>query len=433
MITIKSKELFEESEKHIPGGVNSPVRAGKAVGVSPLIIKRGDKGHIFDEDGNEFIDFVGSYGPMILGHNNPIVKNAIIEALEDSLSFGAPTKKELHMAILVKELLPSIEMLRMVNSGTEATMSAIRLARGYTKRDKIVKFSGNYHGHGDSLLVQAGSGIATQGISSSSGVPDSIIENTLVLNYNDSLQLEALFKISGKDIAAVIVELISGNMGVVPGDFDFIKRLREITKEYGVILIVDEVMTGFRVNLGGAQKLYSIEGDLVCLGKIIGGGMPIGAFGGKKEIMEKLAPIGDVYQAGTLSGNPIAMTAGITTLNYLKNNPKVYLYLEELGKRLEDGITLLIEKYNIKATVNRVGSMMTLFFTETKVTNFSEAKTSDEKVFARFYKEMLKLGVFLPPSQYEAFFLSNEHTVEDIEKTISCVEKVFEKICADHI
>ena len=427
MITIKSKELFKESEKHIPGGVNSPVRAGKAVGISPLIIKRADKGHIFDEDGNEFIDFVGSYGPMILGHNNPIVKKAIIEALDDSLSFGAPTKKELKMAVLVKELLPSIEMLRMVNSGTEATMSSIRLARGYTGRDKILKFSGNYHGHGDSLLVQAGSGIATQGISSSSGVPNSIIENTLVLTYNDIEQLEALFKISGKDIAAVILELISGNMGVVPGDFDFIKRLREITKEYGVVLIVDEVMTGFRVNLGGAQKLYNIEGDLVCLGKIIGGGMPIGAFGGKREIMEKLAPLGDVYQAGTLSGNPIAITAGLTTLNYLKDNPKVYLYLEKLGERLESGINLLIDKYKVKATVNRVGSMMTLFFTETKVTNFSEAKTSDEKVFARFYKEMLSLGIFLPPSQYEAFFLSNEHTLEDIDKTILCVETVFRK------
>ena len=431
MITTNSEELFKESEKHIPGGVNSPVRAGKAVGVTPLIIKRADKGHIFDEDGNEFIDFVGSYGPMILGHNNQVVKKAITLALDDSLSFGAPTKKELEMAILVKGLLPSIEMLRMVNSGTEATMSAIRLARGYTGRDKIVKFSGNYHGHGDSLLVQAGSGIATQGISSSSGVPNSIIEDTLVLNYNDIEQMEALFKISGKDIAAVILELISGNMGVVPGNFDFIKRLREITKQYGVILIVDEVMTGFRVNLGGAQKLYNVEGDLVCLGKIIGGGMPIGAFGGKKEIMEKLAPLGDVYQAGTLSGNPIAITAGITTLNYLKDNPKVYLYLEKLGEKLEGGINDLIEKYKIKATVNRVGSMMTLFFTQTKVTNFSEAKTSDEKAFARFYKEMLSLGVFLPPSQYEAFFLCNEHTLEDIDKTILCVEKVFRKIYTD--
>ncbi|MBC8059120.1 MAG: glutamate-1-semialdehyde 2,1-aminomutase [Clostridiaceae bacterium] len=431
MITIKSEELFKESEKHIPGGVNSPVRAGKAVGVTPLIIRRADKAHIFDEDGNEFIDFVGSYGPMILGHNNPIVKKAIVEALEDSLSFGAPTKKELEMAILVKELLPSIEMLRMVNSGTEATMSAIRLARGYTGRDKIVKFSGNYHGHGDSLLVQAGSGIATQGISSSSGVPNSIIENTLVLNYNDTEQLETLFKISGKDIAAVIVEVISGNMGVVPGKFDFMKRLREITKEYGVILIVDEVMTGFRVNIGGAQKLYEIEGDLICLGKIIGGGMPIGAFGGKKEIMEKLAPVGEVYQAGTLSGNPIAITAGLTTLNYLKDNPKVYLYLEELGERLENGINLLIEKYKIKAIVNRVGSMMTLFFTDIRVTNFSEAKTSDEKVFARFYKEMLISGIYFPPSQYEAFFLSNEHTMSDIDKTLICIENAFKKINID--
>jgi len=433
LITTKSEELFKESEKHIPGGVNSPVRAGKAVGVSPLIIKRADKGHIFDEDGNEFIDFVGSYGPMILGHNSPMVKKAIIEALDDSLSFGAPTKKELEMAILVKKLLPSIEMLRMVNSGTEATMSAIRLARGYTKRDKIVKFSGNYHGHGDSLLVEAGSGIATQGISSSSGVPDSITQNTLVLNYNDIVQLEALFKTSGKDIAAVILELISGNMGVVPGNLDFIKRLREITKEYGVVLIVDEVMTGFRVNLGGAQKLYNIEGDLVCLGKIIGGGMPIGAFGGKKEIMEKLSPLGDVYQAGTLSGNPIAMTAGLTTLNYLKDNPKVYLHLEELGERLENGINLLIKKYQVSATVNRVGSMMTLFFTKTKVTNFKEAKTSDEKAFAKFYKGMLDLRIYFPPSQYEAFFICNQHTIEDIDKTIQCTEKVFKEIYTNKI
>lgn len=425
MIFDNSEKIFKECLKHIPGGVNSPVRAGNAVGIIPPIICRGDKSKVYDEDGNEFIDFIGSYGPMILGHNNSIVKEEVKKALDNSFSFGATTKKELEMAMLIKELIASIDLVRMVNSGTEATMSAIRVARGFTGREKILKFEGNYHGHGDSLLVKAGSGVLTQSISSSKGVPKSITENTLVCEFNNIENLEEIFSKEGSEIAAVIVELVSGNMGVVKGEFDFIKRLRNITKEYGTLLILDEVMTGFRLALGGAQSLYNIEGDIVCFGKIIGGGMPIGAFGGRREVMEVLAPLGEVYQAGTLSGNPIAMTSGLATLRYLKENPNTYDYLEELGASLEKGLNSLIEKYKIKANVNRVGSMTTLFFTETKVKNFNDAKTSDEKMFAKFYKEILQRGILFPPSQYEAFFISIAHTREDIEVTLKVVEEVF--------
>lgn len=424
----KSLEITRECEKHIPGGVNSPVRAGGAVGVNPPIIVCGDKSRLYDEDGNIYIDYVGSYGPMILGHNKKEVREAIASALGNSLSFGATTKKELEMAMLIKEINPSMDLIRMVNSGTEATMSAIRLARGYTGKSKIVKFSGNYHGHADSLLVKAGSGVATQGISSSKGILENTAENTVVVEYNDIEALKEVFKRFRGELAAVIVELISGNMGVVLGENEFIQTLRTLTKENNVVLIVDEVMTGFRVNLKGAQHLYGIEGDLVCYGKIIGGGMPIGAFGGKREIMEHLAPLGSVYQAGTLSGNPIAMTAGLTTLKILKDNPEIYDYLEELGRKLEDGINELIKKFNIEATVNRVGSMMTLFFTKDKVRNFTDACKCDEKKFAVFYKEMLENGIFLPPSQYEAFFISFSHSDEDIEKTLKAVEAAFEKI-----
>lgn len=424
----KTLEITKECEKHIPGGVNSPVRAGKAVGVNPPIIVRGDKSKLYDEDGNTYIDYVGSYGPMILGHNKKEVREAISGALDDSLSFGATTKKELEMAMLIKEINPSIDLIRMVNSGTEATMSAIRLARGYTGKSKIVKFSGNYHGHADSLLVKAGSGIATQGISSSKGILENTAENTVVIEYNDIEALKEVFKRFDGELAAVIIELISGNMGVVPGDNEFIQILRTLTKENNVVLIVDEVMTGFRVNLKGAQYLYGIEGDLVCYGKIIGGGMPIGAFGGKREIMEHLAPLGSVYQAGTLSGNPIAMTSGLTTLRILRDNPGIYEHLENLGKKLEDGINELIKKFNIEATVNRVGSMMTLFFSSEKVKNFTDACKCDEKKFAIFYKEMLNRGIFLPPSQYEAFFISDGHSDEDIEKTLKAIEEAFREI-----
>lgn len=424
----KSLEITKECEKHIPGGVNSPVRAGKAVGVNPPIIVRGDKSKLYDEDGNTYIDYVGSYGPMILGHNKKEVREAISSALDDSLSFGATTKKELEMAMLIKEINPAIDLIRMVNSGTEATMSAIRLARGYTGKSKIVKFSGNYHGHADSLLVKAGSGIATQGISSSKGILENTAENTVVIEFNDIEALKEVFKRYDGELAAVIVELIGGNMGVVPGDNQFIQTLRNLTKENNVVLIVDEVMTGFRVNLRGAQHLYGIDGDLVCYGKIIGGGMPIGAFGGKREIMEHLAPLGSVYQAGTLSGNPIAMTSGLTTLRILRDNPDIYEHLENLGKKLEDGINELIKKFNIEATVNRVGSMITLFFTKDKVKNFTDACKCNEKRFAEFYKGMLNRGIFLPPSQYEAFFISHGHSDEDIEYTLKSIEEVFGEI-----
>lgn len=420
-----SEEIFSESLKHIPGGVNSPVRAGKAVGVSPVVIARGIGSRLYDEDGNAYIDYVGSYGPLILGHSHPEVVAAVKEVLPDSFTFGAPTKKELEMALLIKELVPSVELVRMVNSGTEAAMSAIRTARGYTGRNKVVKFAGNYHGHVDYLLAQAGSGVATHSISTSKGVPEESLKDTIIAPYNNIQAIEQIFTAQGSEIAAVILELVGGNMGVVPGSTDFVKRLRQLTLEYGALLIVDEVMTGFRVSLGGAQQLYQIYGDIVCFGKIIGGGMPIGAFGGKREIMEVLSPLGEVYQAGTLSGNPIALTAGLTTLRYLKDYPEVYAHLEKMGTMLQAGIESLIERYHINARVNRVGSMLTLFFTKEPVYDFTTARTSDEKTFAVFYNEMLHRGVFLPPSQYEAFFISYAHKEEEIHYTLQQIDEAF--------
>ena len=420
----KSRELFKEAEKYLVGGVNSPVRAFKSVEAEPLFISKGKGSRIWDIDGNSYIDYVLSWGPLILGHSNDKIINAIKEISNYGTSFGAPTEIEVKMAKAVIEAVPSIEMVRFVNSGTEATMSAIRLARGYTGRKKIVKFEGCYHGHVDSLLVSAGSGVATFGIPGTPGIPEELANLTIVLPYNDIEKVEEVFKKYGDEIACVIIEPVAGNMGVIAPSKEFHQRLREITREYGALLIWDEVMTGFRLAYGGAQELYEIEPDLTTLGKVIGGGLPVGAYGGKREIMENIAPVGQVYQAGTLSGNPLAMMAGLKQLEILKEtNP--YSELDEKGKFLEDGINFLIDKYGIKGRVNRVGSMITLFFTDKEVKNFSDAKSSDLKLFAKFFRELLNRGIYLPASQFEAWFLSTAHSKSDLEETLNKIEDVF--------
>ena len=420
-----SEVLFKESQKYIPGGVNSPVRAFRGTGINPPFIVKGEGSKIYDEDGNEYIDYVGSWGPLILGHNNKQVKETLKQQLEKGTSFGAPTELELKMAKLICELIPSVEMIRMVNSGTEATMSALRLAKAYTGREKILKFSGNYHGHGDSLLIEAGSGALTHGVPSSAGINSDIIKNTIVANYNDIEGLKKIFINNGSEISSVIIEPISGNMGVVPTTQDFLVELREITKKYGSLLIFDEVMTGFRVALGGAQSLYKINPDITCFGKIIGGGLPVGAYGGKKEIMEKISPLGPVYQAGTLSGNPLTMTAGLTALTILKNSPEIYTNLEEKGLNIQKGLEENIKKYKIDAKINRIGSMLTIFFSKDEINNYNDAKKCNIDNYNNFFKSMLMQKIYLPPSQFEAFFISNVHTDNDIEKTITASEKIF--------
>ena len=420
----KSKKLFEEAQKYLVGGVNSPVRAFKSVGMEPVFIKKGKGSRVWDVDDNEYIDYVLSWGPLILGHANDQIINAIKEVSNYGTSFGAPTELEIEMAKAVIDAVPSIEMVRFVNSGTEATMSAIRLARGYTGRKKIIKFDGCYHGHGDSLLVSAGSGVATLGIPGTPGIPEELAKLTIVLPYNNIEAIEEAFKKHGDDIACVIIEPVAGNMGVVAPSKEYHQRLREITKEYGALLIWDEVMTGFRLALGGAQELYGIEPDLTTLGKVIGGGLPVGAYGGKREIMEHVAPVGPVYQAGTLSGNPLAMAGGLRQLQILKEkNP--YPELEEKGKKLEEGFKFLIDKYGIKATVNRVGSMITVFFTDKQVVDFETAKSSDLETFSKFFRLMLERGIYLAPSQFEASFLSTAHSDSDIEETLNKTEEVF--------
>ncbi len=423
----KSKLLFQEAQKYLVGGVNSPVRAFKSVGMEPVFIKKGKGSRIWDVDDNQYIDYVLSWGPLILGHANDQIVNAIKEVANYGTSFGAPTELEIEMAKAVIDAVPSIEMVRFVNSGTEATMSAIRLARGYTGRKKIVKFEGCYHGHGDSLLVSAGSGVATLGIPGTPGIPEELAQLTIVLPYNNIEAVEEAFKKHGEDIACVIIEPVAGNMGVVAPSKEYHQRLREITKEYGALLIWDEVMTGFRLALGGAQELYGIEPDLTTLGKVIGGGLPVGAYGGKKEIMEHVAPVGPVYQAGTLSGNPLAMAGGLKQLQILKEkNP--YPELEEKGKKLEEGFRFLIEKYGIKATVNRVGSMITVFFTDKQVIDFETAKSSDLETFSKFFRLMLEKGIYIAPSQFEASFLSTAHSDNDIEETLEKAEETFKQL-----
>lgn len=422
----KSKQAYTEAVKLLPGGVNSPVRAFKSVKMDPIFMARGKGSKIYDIDGNEYIDYVLSWGPLILGHANDRVVEALKKVAENGTSFGAPTLIENELAKLVVERVPSIEIVRMVNSGTEATMSALRLARGYTGRNKILKFEGCYHGHGDSLLIKAGSGVATLGLPDSPGVPESVAQNTITVPYNDLESVKYAFEQFGEDIAGVIVEPVAGNMGVVPPQPGFLEGLREITKQYGSLLIFDEVMTGFRVDYNCAQGYFGIEPDLTCLGKVIGGGLPVGAYGGKAEIMERIAPSGPIYQAGTLSGNPLAMTAGYETLIQL--TPETYEQFKKKADRLEEGLRRAAEKYDIPHTINRAGSMIGFFFTNEEVINYEKAKTSDLDMFAAYYREMAEQGIFLPPSQFEGMFLSTEHTDEDIEKTIEAAEKAFAKI-----
>ncbi|GER66168.1 glutamate-1-semialdehyde 2,1-aminomutase [Weizmannia acidilactici] len=422
----KSIEAYKEAVTMMPGGVNSPVRAFKAVGMNPIFMDYGKGSKIYDIDGNEYIDYVLSWGPLILGHANDRVVDALKKTAEKGTSFGTPTLMENKLAALVKERVPSIEIVRMVSSGTEATMSALRLARGYTGRNKILKFEGSYHGHGDSLLIKAGSGVATLGLPDSPGVPLGIAQNTIAVAYNDLEAVRAAFEQYGEDIACVIVEPVAGNMGVVPPKKGFLKGLREVTKEYGALLIFDEVMTGFRVDYNCAQGYFDVTPDLTCLGKVIGGGLPVGAFGGRADIMEKIAPTGPVYQAGTLSGNPLAMTAGYETLRQL--TPETYKEFIRKADRLEAGFHEAALKYEIPHTFNRAGSMIGVFFTNEEVYNFETARTSDLDLFAKYYRGMAENGVFLPPSQFEGIFLSAAHSDEDIDRTIEAVEKTFKAI-----
>lgn len=423
----KSERLFGQAQKVIPGGVNSPVRACRSVGEHPVFIERADGSKVFDADGNSYIDYVGSWGPMILGHRHPEVISAVQEVLQRGTSFGAPTDLEIEMAEMVIDAVPSVEMVRMVNSGTEATMSAIRLARGVTRRDLLVKFDGCYHGHADTLLVAAGSGVATLGIAGSPGIPAGFVENTLSLPYNDAQRVSEIVSERGDDIAAIIVEPVAGNMGLVPPEPGFLETLRTLTQQRGIILIFDEVMTGFRVAYGGAQALYGITPDLTCMGKVIGGGLPVGAYGGRTDIMKKIAPEGPVYQAGTLSGNPVAMAAGIATLKLLRQ-PGFYERLEGSSAKLEAGLKDAVDRAGVAAVSNRVGSMMGLFFTEKRVTNFAEAQRSDLAMFAGYFRLMLERGIYLAPSQYEALFVSSAHTEDDIAATITAAGQVFDAL-----
>ncbi|WP_024615219.1 glutamate-1-semialdehyde 2,1-aminomutase [Clostridium sp. Ade.TY] len=419
-----NEKIFEESKIYMPGGVNSPVRSFKDMGITPPVIKSGEGVIIKDEDNKEYVDFVLAWGPLILGHCDKDVVNAINEESKRALAFGAPTKLELDMSKFMCENLDTVEMIRMVNSGTEATMSAIKLARGYTKKNKIVKFAGCYHGHFDGFLVEAGSGVLTEGIAGSLGIPEGSIENTLIGIYNDEESMEKLFSKYGDDIACVIIEPVAGNMGVIKAKDSFIKTLRRLCDEYGALLIFDEVMSGFRVAFKGAQSLFEDKPDLVTYAKIMGGGLPSGAYGGKKNIMEKLSPLGGVYQAGTMSGNPIVMAAGLTTLTKLKNNLNLYDHIESLGKKFENGIKEISERYGIGTVVNRVGGMMTVFFTDAeKVEFYEDVKKCDGDRFKRYFLHMLNSGFNIPPSQFEALFLSVKHEEKHIDKFLNAFEE----------
>ena len=422
----KSKQAFAEAVHLMPGGVNSPVRAFKSVDMDPIFMASGKGSKITDIDGNSYIDYVLSWGPLILGHSHPDVVSAIQKVAETGTSFGAPTLIENDLAKLVMERVPSIEMVRMVSSGTEATMSALRAARGFTGRDKILKFEGCYHGHGDSLLIKAGSGVATLGLPDSPGVPESIAKNTITVAYNDLESVRAAFEQYGADLAAIIVEPVAGNMGVVGPEPGFLEGLRDLCTENGTVLIFDEVMTGFRVGYNCAQGHFNVTPDLTCLGKVIGGGLPVGAYGGKLEIMSQIAPSGPIYQAGTLSGNPLAMTAGLETLSRL--TPETYDHFNRLADQLEAGFREAATKYQIPHTVNRAGSMIGFFFTNESVTNYDVAKTSDLQLFAKYYRLMAEEGIFLPPSQFEGMFLSAAHSEDDIEKTVEAFHKVFAQL-----
>lgn len=420
----KSKELFERAKKHMPGGVNSPVRAFGAVGGTPRFIASASKDRVVDVDGNEYIDYVCSWGPGILGHAHPRVIEKVLEAAQNGLTFGAPTEREVILSEMISELVPSMEVSRLVNSGTEAVMSAIRAARGYTKRDKIIKFKGCYHGHSDGLLVKAGSAALTTSVPDSAGVPADYTKNTLVAAYNDQKSVEELFQANPEEIAAVIVEPVAANMGVVLPEDGFLQFLRHMTQKYGALLIFDEVITGFRLALGGAQEYYQVTPDLTTLGKIVGGGMPMGAYGGKREIMQMVSPDGPVYQAGTLSGNPVATAAGIETLKILKEDPEIYQRLEIKTKKLAQAVK---EAAGEKVFVNQIGSLMSVFFTSKEVKNYEDAVSSDTEKYAQYFQDMLGRGIYLAPAQFEAMFVSDAHTEEDIKKTCQMMK---ESLCS---
>ena len=417
----KSEKYFELSQKYIPGGVNSPVRAARAVHRDPVFIKSALGSKIFDVDGNEYIDYVCSWGPAILGHAHPYVLKKVKKAIKKGLSFGAPTKKEYILAEMINEAMPVMEQVRLVNSGTEATMSAIRLARGYTNRDLILKFTGCYHGHSDGLLVKAGSGVLTEAISSSGGVPDDYAKNTIVAEFNDIDSVNALFEKYRGKIAAVIVEPVAANMGVILPDKGFLEFLREITRKNSALLIFDEVITGFRLAKGGACEYFGIEPDLITVGKIVGGGMPLAAYGGKKEIMSYISPLGDVYQAGTLSGNPVATAAGIATLEVLFENPDIYKRIDENTKLLADGIENIMNTNEKRVHINRIGSLMSVFFTSQNVKSYKDVLTCDLDKYARYYSFLRENGIYIAPSQFEAVFVSDAHSIEDIKNTLSII------------
>ncbi len=424
----KSQQLFHKAQQFIPGGVNSPVRAFKAVGGIPVFIRSAKGPYLFDEDGNRYIELINSWGPMVLGHAHEIVEKAVSDALQYSFSFGAPTRKEVEIAELIVSMVPSLEKVRMVNSGTEATMSAVRLARGFTGRDKMIKFEGCYHGHGDSFLIAAGSGAVTFGTPDSPGVPKGVANDTLTARYNDLEHVKQLVEANPGQIAAIILEPVAGNMGCVIPEPGFLQGLRELCTKEGILLIFDEVMTGFRLSRGGAQERFGVMPDLTTLGKIIGGGMPVGAYGGRKEIMDFVSPAGPVYQAGTLSGNPIAMAAGYAMLEYLAGHPETYRILENTGDRIANGIKSSLAKLGLNYTVNHIGSMLTLFFTGEKVYNFETAKTSDTALFGKYFHAMLEEGVYLAPSQYEALFFSTALEESHLDHILEANEKSLAKI-----
>lgn len=422
---MSNQQIFDESKKYMPGGVNSPVRAYRDMGIDPPVMKSGKGVMIKDEDGNEYIDFVLAWGPMILGHCNEEVVTCIKEISESAIAFGAPTELELQMSRFLCEEMDNVEMVRFVNSGTEATMSAIKLARGYTGKNKIIKFAGCYHGHFDGFLVEAGSGVLTEGIAGCLGIPNDSIKNTLVGVYNDMEQVRNLFEAYGDDIAAVIIEPVAGNMGVVKAEDEFVETLRVLCDEYGSLLIFDEVMSGFRVAYKGAQSLFAVKPDLITYAKIIGGGLPCGVYGGRREIMEKLSPLGGVYQAGTMSGNPVVMAAGISTLNILKEHQEIYTHINKIGEKLQRGIEEIAREKRIKLTVNRVGGMMTVFFTDRNpVRTYEDAKSCDLNMFKKYFLHMLKSGFNIPQSQFESMFLSAVHTEEHIDKFLEAFRKL---------
>ncbi len=422
LVTEKSKSLFERAKKVIPGGVNSPVRAFRAVGGNPLFINRAKGAYLYDEDGNQFVDLINSWGPMILGHAHPVVQEAVVKALEGSSSFGAPTQREVEMAELICSIIPSIEQVRMVNSGTEATMAAIRVARGYTGRDKIIKMEGCYHGHADSFLIAAGSGAMTFGVPDSPGVTKGVASDTLTAPFNDLLAVEKLLNENKDQVAALILEPVVGNMGCVLPTKGYLQGLRKLCDQHKTVLIFDEVMTGFRLALGGAQELFGVQPDMTTLGKIVGGGLPVGAYGGKKEIMSCVSPAGPVYQAGTLSGNPLAMAAGLTLLNFLKNHSEAYTQINATGNAIAQGLRDQIKKAGLKASVNQVGSMFTLFFTDAQVVDYTTAKKADTVLFGKYFQRMLHQGIYLAPSQFEAMFISTAITPAITDRILSASE-----------